>query len=248
MTIHTKLLEAQKKLKTVEKTGRNSQQNYDFAKEEQVLLVVKGTLNDVGLVYTADQVDADHGTFDVVDRYGTTKTVRWAKVKTLYTVFDTETGDSVSGHSFGYGEDYGDKAMNKAISAANKYFLLKFFGLSTGKDDSESDPSTDEPTQITNDPYLQSAGGVVASPADQENYSKEKAGMKRDVLALADACGLKGHNQIATFRNISKALGMAISSTETLERLATIKDALEDLLERRNTGNLTESELKVIGV
>ena len=139
------------------------------------------------------------------------------------------------------------QSLGSCFTYARRYSLAAMTGVPLLDDDAEGAMGRDK-TNKGDDPYLQSAGGVVASPPDQENYSKEKAGMKSDVLALADACGLKGHNQVATFRNISKALGMAISSTETLERLATIKDALEDLLERRNTGNLTESELKVIGV
>ncbi len=88
--------------------------------------------------------------------------VSWVtKLKVRFTVIDADSGDSVSGVGFGYGDDSGDKGANKALTAAMKYWLIKLFQIG-GEDDLESDQKTDErsaergtgspvnvPTQVT---------------------------------------------------------------------------------------------------
>src|SRR5699024_1473369 len=66
-----------------------------------------------------------------------------ATVKMKFTFIDGETGEEISIHSIGEGQDAGDKAVYKAITGATKYALMKVFMIPTG-DDPEQDYEADE--------------------------------------------------------------------------------------------------------
>lgn len=54
------------------------------------------------------------------------------------------SGSYEDGYSVGEASDSGDKACNKAMTAAKKYALLQSFCLETGEDDPDHDPSSDQ--------------------------------------------------------------------------------------------------------
>ncbi len=54
------------------------------------------------------------------------------------------SGTFEDGFAVGEGSDSGDKACNKAMTAAKKYALLQSFCLETGEDDPDHDPSSEQ--------------------------------------------------------------------------------------------------------
>lgn len=54
------------------------------------------------------------------------------------------SGTFEEGYAIGEGSDNGDKACNKAMTAAKKYALLQSFCLETGEDDPDHDPSAEQ--------------------------------------------------------------------------------------------------------
>lgn len=133
MSIYKKLLAAQKAVGYVAKNGKNTFQNYEYATESDIIDAVKSAYLDAGLVVITS-TDSEIGHFEASGARGERYTCRWAKVRLSYEVVDADTGDKITGAFDGYAEDKGDKAIYKATTGANKYFLMKCFGVATGDD------------------------------------------------------------------------------------------------------------------
>src|SRR5690606_17973389 len=80
---------------------------------------------------------------DTVSREGNITTVTLK-----HTIIDAESGESMEVKSAGQGADNQDKGVFKAITGANKYFLLKMFLLS-GDDDPENDGGAKDVKALT---------------------------------------------------------------------------------------------------
>jgi len=158
MSVYQKILQAQKALGYVEKKGRNNFSGYGYATEADVLHSVKTAANDAGLILLTSTT-TELGVHQIDN-----KSMRWAKTVLAYKVIDADTGETLEGTFDGYAEDKGDKAVYKATTGANKYFLMKFFGVNTG-DDPERD---DEP------PVVQPAKPVKSEPKQKIEKAQEQ--------------------------------------------------------------------------
>lgn len=133
--LYKKILEVQKVLQPLEKTGWNDFQKYNYSTAGDVLLPVQKACNEYGLIVMADCIDSK------IEPGRASCTVR-------LTVADSETGESLSVTAPGYAEDYsykdnrpnGDKAVYKAMTGATKYAVRSCFCLP-----SEDDPERAKP-------------------------------------------------------------------------------------------------------
>lgn len=133
-TLYKKILEVQKVLEPLEKSGRNDFHKYSYASASDVLLPVQQACNIHGLIVVADCIDSkiEPGR---------------ASCMIKLTVADSETGESLSVSAPGYAEDWsykdnrpnGDKAIYKAVTGATKYAVRSFFCLPS-EDDPERTP------------------------------------------------------------------------------------------------------------
>lgn len=126
--LHAKMVAVMGDLEGHQPTGKNQHFRYDYWETNQVSGIFRGLFVKHGLTFNSDVVDVD-----LVQKgkgYLTT-------LKVLFTVTDPDTGDSLSGHGVGQGDDTSDKGANKAFSGAMKYWLLKTFLL--GGEDAEND-------------------------------------------------------------------------------------------------------------
>jgi hypothetical protein len=137
MGIHARLLQAQQKITGIAKTGHNKHFDYAFFEEREVLKVAREALGDAGLVFF-------YSVEDVSDREVETKrgTAEWiTDVRMTCTIYDSETGDALTGKAIGRAQDGQDKGINKAIVAGLKYWLLKMLMIPT-EDDTERTENT----------------------------------------------------------------------------------------------------------
>lgn len=152
-TLYQKILDAQKATGWVAKNGRNEFHKYDYATEADILTVVKSAALEAGLIIITSTA-SEIGTYTIdkpPNREGYaqgSETVRWAKVILSYQVIEADTGEKIEGTFDGYAEDKSDKAIYKAMTGANKYFLMKFFGVATG-DDPEKEETQPLPAKST---------------------------------------------------------------------------------------------------
>ena len=118
----------------INKTGTNTAQKYKFVKDEEVMARLNPVFAEHGVIIVPTQV-VETRLEPYNDGFLCDLTVR-------FTIYDTDSDDTIVGESKGQGWDRGDKASNKAMTSAYKYFVLKTFALATG-DDPEADSSTD---------------------------------------------------------------------------------------------------------
>jgi len=123
----------------IQKRGVNKFHKYKYATESDVSEKVREVLAEQNVVMLPDVVE--HTSREHKNKSGNTEYI--ATVKMKFTFIDGETGESLSIHSIGEGQDAGDKAVYKAITGAQKYALMKAFMIPTG-DDPEADTGVDE--------------------------------------------------------------------------------------------------------
>jgi len=139
-----KLAKIMAETRWVEKKGRNSFFNYDYARETDILDAVRSKLaeNSVFVFTSIESMDLR----ETGKRTRDGSPVNMVTVRTKHTFRDAESGESAEVFGTGSGEDAGDKAVYKAITGAMKYFISKNFLISTG-DDPEKDSETDSETK-----------------------------------------------------------------------------------------------------
>jgi hypothetical protein len=120
----------------VPKRGKNTFHNYDYATEADIVAVVRKELAERH-VMLMPAVGAQ--TREPVGEKGEQLII----LEMVFTFVDGETGESRSYQWRGAGSDKGDKALYKAMTGAEKYFLLKTFLIPTG-DDPEIDSKEDK--------------------------------------------------------------------------------------------------------
>lgn len=143
----SKLTEVMKQVQYIEKRGYNKFHKYNYATESDVSEKVREVLAEQNVIMLPDVVE--HETREHVNQRGNKEYIATVKVK--FTFIDGETGEELSIHSVGEGQDAGDKAVYKAITGATKYALMKAFMIPTG-DDPESDSGVDERNQSNQQP------------------------------------------------------------------------------------------------
>lgn len=125
-----KLVKVLASVESVGKTGWNDHQKYSYTTEEDVLAAVKKALieNKIFITQSSKITDVKELTNDKGKKSFITC------VETINTFIDAESGESLSVNSVGQGHDSMDKGVFKALTGANKYFLMKNLMISTGDD------------------------------------------------------------------------------------------------------------------
>jgi hypothetical protein len=145
----------------VGKSGYNSHQKYNYVMEADLLDAVREEIVKAGIVITSS--------VESVERDGNITTV-----KLKHTLIDAESGESFEVWSAGQGADNQDKGVFKAITGANKYFLLKTFLLS-GDDDPENDGAKAPAPQQAKAPVMKVAAPKPAAPQTETVQPKAEA-------------------------------------------------------------------------
>lgn len=149
----------------VDKGGYNSFQKYRYVTEGDLIDAVRDELVKNGLMITTSVVSSATSQQAGSDQYMT-------HVILKHTVIDTDSGEALEIQSAGSGADKLDKGVYKAITGANKYFLLKTFLLS-GDDDPENDGQQNKPAQAQQSKPAQQPAQQAAKPAGQGFLAKK---------------------------------------------------------------------------
>lgn len=124
------------------KDQKNQHFGYRFVSSDKVLTELRSTLALHGLAFSTQVVSRELivGT--------TSKGKSWTRwvIEYEFAFHDPESGESLSRRWYGEADADDDKGINKANTAAEKYFLLKMFLISTG-DDPDADADGERPDQ-----------------------------------------------------------------------------------------------------
>jgi len=177
-----KLAEIMEAVKRVPKRGRNAFHGYQYATEADIADVVREELSSRQVVlYSAiDAVETR------VDTGESGKPSNFVTVSMTFTIIDGESGEERAFKWAGAGQDRGEKGLYKAITGAEKYFLLKLFLIPTGDDpEDDSQDAKHPPAKATAAqlPAVKPASTLTLTEAQQ---TRLKALMKEHgVKALA---------------------------------------------------------------
>ena len=140
MSLASKLAAIGKEIGAVDKSGKNTQQNYNYIEYG----VVAGRIRElfdkyhVIIVPSVDNVQQD----EITNKYGG-KGYHYILTMTFTLINGEDAEDREVASWAGESADYGDKGINKAETAGTKYFLMRLFNVSE-KGEEEADKSTPE--------------------------------------------------------------------------------------------------------
>lgn len=137
LNLYQKLSKVMGDIDKVEKTGKNTQQGYDFVEQAVVLATLRPKLSEHNIIIIPAVTNHE------VERFTNAKgtTVFHTVLTTKYTVVNgDDPAERIEAEWRGEALDYSDKAVNKAMTASQKYFLMKLFNISDKDDPDQEHP------------------------------------------------------------------------------------------------------------
>lgn len=128
--IYKKMLQVAKNIGAVGKGQKNTQQGYSFRGIDDLMNSVGPALIEAGVFVTVESMNRSETIKDVTRSNGKSGVDKHVSLRVKYT-FHAEDGSNVSSTVDSEGLDSGDKATNKALSAAFKYALIQTFVVAT---------------------------------------------------------------------------------------------------------------------
>ncbi len=137
LTLHQKLLEIRKSVDYLKKESLGKQ--YKYVSSSQVLGNVRKKMDEYGvlLMPSVNNVNLHEKQESIEDR---TRSTYFTELFMTMTWIDVDnSSDRIDLSWYGQGMDIaGEKGVGKALTYAEKYFILKFFNIATDKDDPDS--------------------------------------------------------------------------------------------------------------
>lgn len=120
------MLNVQRRIREIPKTGQNRAQGYAFRTIDDVLTAVRTVATEEGIIIRPERQEVKQWKAEAEG--GKTK-VR-CLIEVTYTFMSTEDGSLVYVQAIGEGVDFGgDKASYKAMTGAQKYALTQAFSI-----------------------------------------------------------------------------------------------------------------------
>lgn len=133
VVLYAKIARVMGKMTRVQKDGVNDFHHYKYATADDVADMIRAAMAEAGIAFFAEMVSSE----TVPHGKGTRTTSVFA-----FTFACSETGATKTCRWEAIADDTGDKGVNKSATAAEKYFLMKTFIVSTGTErdsDAEDD-------------------------------------------------------------------------------------------------------------
>lgn len=188
MLIHEKIIAIIKDVEPIAKSRKNPQQGYMFRGIDDVYLALQGLFAKHG-VFSVPEVLEDSSEERISPKGSL---IIWRRLKIKYTFFAAD-GSFFSAITLGEGMDSGDKASNKAMSAAHKYALLQIFCIPTDEPKDSENESPEIASKNTDKPEKEE---IPFSPLYQAT-----AHQKNILAKIAKGLGI---TEIAELKEISK--------------------------------------------
>lgn len=186
------LAAARSEMAFVTKGGNNTFDKYLYAKLENYVDASKDALLKNGIVVISS--------VDKVEQLDNRQTKN-GNTEYVVRIIMTMTAAHVSGQwcqvvAVGDGQDRGDKAIYKANTGATKYGYARLFGLVTGDDSEENEPTTASPQR-----------SVPPAPAPTQSNAKQSF-----AAAVTEWTGMVGNDMGQAAKEIAAANGINLAS------------------------------------
>lgn len=157
-SLAAKLAKIGREIGKVEKSGKNSQQNYNYIEYGVVAGRIRELFDEHGVIIipSVEQVMTD----EITNKYGNTG--YHYKLTMKFTIINgDDPSDTLTANWIGESADYGDKGINKAETSGTKYFLMRLFNVS---EKGEVEADKESPEMKARRPAAKS----VATPTDAQ--------------------------------------------------------------------------------
>jgi len=159
--LNKKLLELQKVVKGLKKDKKGF--GYDYVSGDKLLGFIRPAMDELGLRLVPNTESVEQQMIETVpqstNRDGSIKPAKneiYVLLHKTYTWIDVESGETETTHFYSQGCNSFDKAIGSAETYAERYFILKYFHISTDEDDvdaivreEETKPTKTETTRTT---------------------------------------------------------------------------------------------------
>lgn len=205
LTIYEKLNAIMDEVGKIEKTGRNTTQNYAFIEQAVVMAKLRPLFVKYGIVLLP-QVKGTH--------YHETPSGKMlvAQLDMNFTLVNADNpAERLEFDWSSEGADNGDKAINKAETAGEKYWLLKLLMISE-----KDDPDSDSP-------------GESRSRRRQESRATQNSSDTRKALATEIIQRIGRTPNLQGWQDLAREHGVEAPTTKddvTVEFLTSIRDAV----------------------
>ncbi|HYE12221.1 MAG TPA: ERF family protein [Patescibacteria group bacterium] len=148
MNLFQKLIEVRKVVPYLQKENAGNQ--YKYVSSSQVLANVRAMMDELGLLLVPSVEDhkVSTETIEYMEKEKPKKTTTYFTelVMTMTWINAEKPEEKISCNWYGQGVDIaGEKGVGKALTYAEKYFMLKFFNIATDKDDPDTFQEKHEP-------------------------------------------------------------------------------------------------------
>ena len=182
-TLAAKLARIGKEIGTVDKSGRNTQQNYNYIEYGVVAGRIRELFDTYGVIIIPS-VD-DYQVDEITNKYGN-RGYHYTLKMSFKLINGDDANDATTATWLGESADYGDKGINKAETSGTKYFLMRLFNVSEkGEEEADSNsPEIEKTTRVVK----QKDSGMVS---EFEFTAEEIAEAKTKLRATKDLGALK---------------------------------------------------------
>jgi hypothetical protein len=132
MSIYKKLHTIQTKVKGLGKDRKTY--SFKYVTGDKVLEHIRPLMDELGLILKQEVLSIDNDRMDYKTKNGE-KSEILSRVMMKFTWVDVDTGDKDENLFGANGQNDWEKGLGSALTYAERYFLLKFFHISTDEDD-----------------------------------------------------------------------------------------------------------------
>ena len=143
-SIYKKLLVIQKRINGLGKDKAGN--NYRYVTGDKVLGEIKPIMNELGIILKQEVISIENVRQDYTTRNGSKSEIN-SKVMMRFTWVDCESGEKDENLFGANGQNDWDKGVGSALTYGERYFLLKYFHISTDEDDIDN-PDSKKPEPI----------------------------------------------------------------------------------------------------
>lgn len=182
MNIYQKLHKIQSAILGLGKDKKGN--NYEYVTGNKVLSEIKPLMNDLGLLLKQEVISIDNVRQDYATRNGNKSEIN-SKVMMRFTWVDVETGEKDENLFGANGQNDWDKGVGSALTYGERYFLLKYFHISTDEDDIDNPDRKKEDPETIKDNTAEISKLLESSKTLEELQSNYKSLSESDQKKFA---------------------------------------------------------------
>ena len=247
-TVHESILSIMAEVGAIGKDGHNTSQNYKFRGIDTIVAAIQPALINHGVTIVPRILSHTSENREGINRDGHKTLARFCTVEVQYRI-PGPNGDYVDAVMVGEANDSADKAMNKALSAAAKYFYNQTFWLPVQVDDGDADHFEQNsyrktaPAQQGSNSLAGKVASAAGRPAPASPTGSSGGGVSDKQCKAIWAISHRGLNwdDARMFQEIELVCGVHIGALEDLsmQQARSVIDALkarEESIQNGGTG------------